>query len=122
MDYQNTTLIDFKSPVLGTQHAGLKTMRDFRNEIAPCRTFCFLHELEMLLDAGLIKGGDISNAIVYIDKELTPETAEKLKKAFERGHWVKSELPPGSRVAGGCLLGWVTLYKLQTAMQSHHKV
>lgn len=49
MDYQITTLIDFNSPVLGTQHAGLKSIKDFKSEIAPCRTFCFLHELEMLL-------------------------------------------------------------------------
>ena len=48
IDYQITTLIDFNSPVLGTQHAGLKTIKDFKAEIAPCRTFCFLHELEML--------------------------------------------------------------------------
>jgi UDP-3-O-[3-hydroxymyristoyl] N-acetylglucosamine deacetylase/3-hydroxyacyl-[acyl-carrier-protein] dehydratase len=56
MDYQITTLIDFNSPVLGTQHAGLKTIKDFKTEIAPCRTFCFLHELEMLLNNDLIKG------------------------------------------------------------------
>jgi UDP-3-O-[3-hydroxymyristoyl] N-acetylglucosamine deacetylase/3-hydroxyacyl-[acyl-carrier-protein] dehydratase len=55
-EYSITTLIDFNSPVLGTQHAGLKHIRDFKNEIAPCRTFCFLHELEMLLDNNLIKG------------------------------------------------------------------
>ena len=47
-EYSVTTLIDFNSPVLGTQHASLKTMTDFKTEIAPCRTFCFLHELEML--------------------------------------------------------------------------
>ncbi|MBS1611058.1 MAG: UDP-3-O-acyl-N-acetylglucosamine deacetylase, partial [Bacteroidetes bacterium] len=58
MEYSITTLIDFNSPVLGTQHAGLKHIRDFKDEIAPCRTFCFLHELEMLLDHNLIKGGD----------------------------------------------------------------
>src|SRR5580658_5586448 len=57
MDYKITTLIDFNSPVLGTQHAGLKSMADFKTEIAPCRTFCFLHELETLLDNDLIKGG-----------------------------------------------------------------
>jgi UDP-3-O-[3-hydroxymyristoyl] N-acetylglucosamine deacetylase/3-hydroxyacyl-[acyl-carrier-protein] dehydratase len=67
-DYMITTLIDFNSPVLGTQHAGLKTMRDFKKEIAPCRTFCFLHELEALLENNLIKGGDINNAIVVVDK------------------------------------------------------
>ncbi len=84
MDYQITTLIDFNSPVLGTQHAGLKTMRDFRNEIAPCRTFCFLHELEMLLDNDLIKGGDINNAIVVVDKPVTDEEMNRLAKIFKR--------------------------------------
>lgn len=84
MDYQITTLIDFNSPVLGTQHAGLKTMREFKTEIAPCRTFCFLHELEMLLDNNLIKGGDINNAIVIVDKPLTSEEMGRLAKAFQR--------------------------------------
>ncbi|MBX9891615.1 MAG: bifunctional UDP-3-O-[3-hydroxymyristoyl] N-acetylglucosamine deacetylase/3-hydroxyacyl-ACP dehydratase [Chitinophagaceae bacterium] len=84
MDYQITTLIDFNSPVLGTQHAGLKTMRDFRNEIAPCRTFCFLHELEMLLDNDLIKGGDINNAIVVVDKPVTDDEMSRLAKIFKR--------------------------------------
>src|SRR5215831_16568631 len=79
-----TTLIDFNSPVLGTQHAGLKTMADFKAEIAPCRTFCFLHELEMLLDNNLIKGGDINNAIVVVDKPVTKEEMARLAKAFRR--------------------------------------
>src|SRR3984885_750718 len=83
-DYKITTLIDFNSPVLGTQHAGLKTMKDFKTEIAPCRTFCFLHELEMLLDNNLVKGGDINNAIVVVDKPVTPEEMERLAKAFKR--------------------------------------
>ncbi|MBG9376517.1 bifunctional UDP-3-O-[3-hydroxymyristoyl] N-acetylglucosamine deacetylase/3-hydroxyacyl-ACP dehydratase [Panacibacter sp. DH6] len=84
MEYQITTLIDFNSPVLGTQHAGLKTMRDFKAEIAPCRTFCFLHELEMLLDHNLIKGGDINNAIVVVDKPVTEEEMKRLAKVFKR--------------------------------------
>lgn len=84
MEYQITTLIDFNSPVLGTQHAGLKSMRDFKAEIAPCRTFCFLHELEMLLDNNLIKGGDINNAIVVVDKQVTPEEMTRLAKIFKR--------------------------------------
>src|SRR5687767_12376511 len=83
-DYKVTTLIDFNSPVLGTQHAGLKTMREFRTEIAPCRTFCFLHELEMLLEHNLIKGGDINNAIVVVDKPVTEKEMERLAKAFGR--------------------------------------
>ena len=81
-NYEITTMVDFGTKVLGTQNATLKDISEFKEEISSARTFSFLHELEMLLDAGLIKGGDISNAIVYVDKELTPETAEKLKKAF----------------------------------------
>jgi UDP-3-O-[3-hydroxymyristoyl] N-acetylglucosamine deacetylase/3-hydroxyacyl-[acyl-carrier-protein] dehydratase len=84
LDYQITTLIDFNSPVLGTQYAQLKSMRNFINEIAPCRTFSFLHELEMLLDNNLIKGGDINNAIVIVDKPVTQEEMARLAKAFNR--------------------------------------
>jgi len=90
--YQITTLIDFNSPVLGTQHAGLKHMRDFKQEIAPCRTFCFLHELEALLAHNLIKGGDINNAIVVVDKPVTEEEMGRLAKIFKRDKMeVKSE-------------------------------
>jgi UDP-3-O-[3-hydroxymyristoyl] N-acetylglucosamine deacetylase/3-hydroxyacyl-[acyl-carrier-protein] dehydratase len=84
VDYQITTLIDFNSPVLGTQHAGLKTIKDFKTEIAPCRTFCFLHELETLLEHDLIKGGDINNAIVVVDKPVTDDEMNRLAKAFKR--------------------------------------
>jgi UDP-3-O-[3-hydroxymyristoyl] N-acetylglucosamine deacetylase/3-hydroxyacyl-[acyl-carrier-protein] dehydratase len=84
IDYQITTLIDFNSPVLGTQHAGLKSIKDFKNEIAPCRTFVFLHELEMLLENNLIKGGDINNAIVVVDKPLTDAEMDRLAKTFKR--------------------------------------
>jgi len=92
MEYKVTTLIDFNSPVLGTQHAGLKRMQDFKTEIAPCRTFCFLHELETLLDNNLIKGGDINNAIVVVDKPVTEEEMSRLAKVFKRDKIeVKSE-------------------------------
>lgn len=84
LEYKITTLIDFNSPVLGTQHAGLKRMSDFKNEVASCRTFCFLHELETLLEHNLIKGGDINNAIVVVDKPLSEAEAERLAKAFGR--------------------------------------
>jgi UDP-3-O-[3-hydroxymyristoyl] N-acetylglucosamine deacetylase/3-hydroxyacyl-[acyl-carrier-protein] dehydratase len=83
-NYQITTLIDFNSPVLGTQHASLKSINEFKSEIAPCRTFCFLHELEMLLDNNLVKGGDINNAIVVVDKPLTNDEMNRLAKAFGR--------------------------------------
>lgn len=91
-EYKITTLIDFNSPVLGTQHAQIKRMAEFKNEIAPCRTFCFLHELEMLLDNNLIKGGDINNAIVVVDKKVNEEEMLRLAKAFKRERIeVKSE-------------------------------
>lgn len=81
-NYEISTMVDFGTKVLGTQNATLKNISEFKDEFSSARTFSFLHEIEMLLDAGLIKGGDISNAIVYVDKDLTPETTEKLKKAF----------------------------------------
>jgi UDP-3-O-[3-hydroxymyristoyl] N-acetylglucosamine deacetylase/3-hydroxyacyl-[acyl-carrier-protein] dehydratase len=84
LDYQITTLIDFNSPVLGTQHAALTSIKDFKAEISPCRTFCFLHELEALLKHDLIKGGDINNAIVVVDKPVTDEEMERLAKVFKR--------------------------------------
>src|SRR5947207_8912559 len=91
-EYSITTLIDFNSPVLGTQHAGLKHIRDFKNEIAPCRTFCFLHELEMLLDNNLIKGGDFDNAIVVVDKPIDNKEMSRLAKVFGKERIVvKSE-------------------------------
>ncbi|SHL38963.1 bifunctional UDP-3-O-[3-hydroxymyristoyl] N-acetylglucosamine deacetylase/3-hydroxyacyl-ACP dehydratase [Flavobacterium chilense] len=81
-DYQVTTMVDFGTKVLGTQNATLKSIADFKNEIASSRTFSFLHELESLLEHGLIKGGDLNNAIVYVDKEISESTMENLKKAF----------------------------------------
>lgn len=82
--YQVTTMVDFGTKVLGTQNATLTDISKFKDEISDSRTFSFLHELEMLLENGLIKGGDLNNAIVYVDKELSPETMERLKKAFKK--------------------------------------
>jgi UDP-3-O-[3-hydroxymyristoyl] N-acetylglucosamine deacetylase / 3-hydroxyacyl-[acyl-carrier-protein] dehydratase len=81
-EYQVTTMVDFGTKVLGTQNATLKSMADFKEEISDSRTFSFLHELETLLEHGLIKGGDLNNAIVYVDKEISPETMDRLKVAF----------------------------------------
>lgn len=83
-DYQITTLIDFNSKTLGTQHATLKHISEFRTEIAPCKTFCFLHELEYLLQNNLIKGGDLSNAIVVVDKVVSDEELDRLAKIFDK--------------------------------------
>ena len=81
-DYQVTAMVDFGTKVLGTQNASMKSISQFKTEIADCRTFSFLHELETLLENGLIKGGDLNNAIVYVDKEISAETMDRLKIAF----------------------------------------
>ena len=83
-EFEVTALIDYGSSVLGPQHAHLDKMVNFGEEIASARTFSFLRELEPLLDQGLIKGGDLNNAIVYVDQEIAPATLKKLKKAFDR--------------------------------------
>jgi UDP-3-O-[3-hydroxymyristoyl] N-acetylglucosamine deacetylase/3-hydroxyacyl-[acyl-carrier-protein] dehydratase len=82
--YNITTLVDFGTNILGTQNATLNKISDFKKEISEARTFSFLHDLEMLLDHNLIKGGDLNNAIVYVDQVISNETMEKLKKAFNK--------------------------------------
>ena len=83
-NYRINTLIDFNSPVLGTQHAALKNITDFNSEIASSRTFCFFHELEILLANNLIKGGDINNAIVVVDKDVTQQQINRISKVFNK--------------------------------------
>ena len=83
-EYQVTTMVDFGTKVLGTQNASLQTISEFKEEIADSRTFSFLHELETLLQNGLIKGGDLNNAIVYVDKEISPQTMDRLRLAFKK--------------------------------------
>jgi len=83
-EYQVTTMVDFGTKVLGTQNATLQHLSDFKTEIADSRTFSFLHEIEMLLEHGLIKGGDLNNAIVYVDKELSEATMTRLQDAFKK--------------------------------------
>ncbi len=83
-EYQVTTMVDFGTKVLGTQNATLNSLSKFKDEIASSRTFSFLHELENLLENGLIKGGDLNNAIVYVDKKLSTDTMKKLKVAFKK--------------------------------------
>jgi UDP-3-O-[3-hydroxymyristoyl] N-acetylglucosamine deacetylase/3-hydroxyacyl-[acyl-carrier-protein] dehydratase len=80
--YQVTAMVDFETKVLGTQNASIRHISEFKDEISDSRTFSFLHEIEMLLEHGLIKGGDLNNAIVYVDKELSTKTMEKLRTAF----------------------------------------
>ncbi|MCL7762743.1 bifunctional UDP-3-O-[3-hydroxymyristoyl] N-acetylglucosamine deacetylase/3-hydroxyacyl-ACP dehydratase [Polaribacter sp. Z014] len=83
-EYQVTAMVDFGTKILGTQNANLEKISDFKEKIAAARTFSFLHEIEMLLEHDLIKGGDLNNAIVYVDKQLSTETMAKLKKAFNK--------------------------------------
>jgi UDP-3-O-[3-hydroxymyristoyl] N-acetylglucosamine deacetylase / 3-hydroxyacyl-[acyl-carrier-protein] dehydratase len=82
--FKVSVLIDYNSPVLGTQHAVLKHISDFKTEIASCRTFCFLHELEVLLQNNLIKGGDLNNAIVVVDQAVEAKELDRLAGIFNK--------------------------------------
>lgn len=73
INYRITVMVDYKSPVLGTQHASMYHIGEFNDQIAPCRTFVFLRELEFLASNNLIKGGDLDNAIVLVDKVDVPQ-------------------------------------------------
>jgi len=84
--YRCTVMVDYNSEVLGTQHAGIYDISQFKSEISKCRTFVFLHELEALLQHNLIKGGDLDNAIVLVDKELPKEKLDYLRKVFKQEH------------------------------------
>ena len=77
-DFVIDVSIDFNSDILKPQSANLKRLSHFNKEIANCRTFVFLHDILMLLDQGLIKGGDLDNAIVIADKPMTDEQLEIL--------------------------------------------
>ena len=79
--FEVITMIDFNSPTLGQQYASIDSLDNYVEEIAPCRTFVFLHELELLFNQGLIKGGDLENAIVIVD-QMVPQ--EKLDDLAER--------------------------------------
>ena len=83
-DYQITSMVDFGTKILGTQNMTMNSLSEFKEEIADARTFSFLHELETLLDHNLIKGGDLNNAIVYVDQPISEKTMTKLLKAFNK--------------------------------------
>jgi len=83
-DYRVTVMVDYNSPVLGSQHASLTNINQFSKEIASCRTFCFLHELEMLQKQNLIKGGDLNNAIVVVDRIVQDDELDHLAKLFNK--------------------------------------
>lgn len=80
-DYRLTVMIDYQNPVLGSQHTGLFNLeKEFVSEFSSARTFCFLHEVEALHAQGLIKGGNLDNAIVIVDRELPDEEIKRITK------------------------------------------
>ena len=82
--YRSTVMVDYNSPVLGSQHASISEIQEFHKEIASSRTFCFLHELEELVNNNLIKGGDLNNAIVIVDKQISNNEMTNLAKLFNK--------------------------------------
>ena len=83
-EFQLSVMIDFNSLVLPPQNAVLKQINQFGDEIAPCRTFVFLHELEILLNNNLIKGGDINNAIIFVDRVISRKELDHLADIFNK--------------------------------------
>ena len=79
-----SVMIDYDSNVLTTQYAILDHIEDFKEQIAPCRTFVFLHELEYLIQHNLIRGGDLNNAIVFVDKIISQEELDRLAAFFNK--------------------------------------
>ena len=80
-NYRITVMVDYRSPALGTQHASMMRLTDFKEEISTCRTFVFMRELEQLAANGLIKGGDLDNAIVLVERDdISDEEINKLRK------------------------------------------
>lgn len=83
-NYRVTVMVDYQNPALGSQHSGLFDLeKEFVSEFAPARTFCFLSEVEQLSKANLIKGGDIDNAVVIVDKQMSQEELDTLAKTLE---------------------------------------
>jgi len=83
-NYSQNVLVDYNSNVLTNQYADLNCIQDFATEIASARTFVFLHELQFLIEHNLVKGGDLNNAIVIVDKEIDKATLDKLSKFFNK--------------------------------------
>lgn len=77
-DYRLTVMVDYNSPILGSQHASITDLGQFPRDIASSRTFCFLHELETLFRQNLIKGGDLDNAIVVVDRVVQDDELQHL--------------------------------------------
>ena len=79
--FRVTVMVDYQNPALGSQHSGMFDLEnEFVSEFAPARTFSFLSEVEMLADSGLIKGGNLDNAVVIVDKSVSENEIKQLKK------------------------------------------
>ena len=100
-EYRLTVMVDYNSEVLGTQHATMYHLGEFKEQISSCRTFVFLHELEGLLQHNLIKGGDLDNAIVLVEKVIPVEKLDYLAKVFNK---------PDVQVKGKGVLNNTTLH------------
>ena len=90
--YRMTVLVDYQNPALGSQHSGMFDIQEFETEFAPARTFCFLSELEPLIDQGLIKGGNIDNAVVIVDHDMGEEKVLEIKEKLG----IKSDVRVGT--------------------------
>jgi UDP-3-O-[3-hydroxymyristoyl] N-acetylglucosamine deacetylase / 3-hydroxyacyl-[acyl-carrier-protein] dehydratase len=83
-DYRLSVMVDYQNPALGSQHTGLFDLeKEFATEFAPARTFCFLSEVEMLAEQGLIKGGDLNNAVVIVDRKLDDKQLSELQSKLK---------------------------------------
>lgn len=76
--------VKYNTKVLDEQNASLHDLKDFETEIAPCRTFVFLHELETLISRNLIKGGDLTNAIVFVNRKVSDEELDRIATFFRK--------------------------------------
>ena len=83
-EYAVEVKIDYNSEILGIQNSAISSIKEFNSEISSSRTFCFLHELEVLLANNLIKGGDVNNAIVIVEEEISKEKLTKLANTFNK--------------------------------------
>ena len=85
--FRISIMVDYENPALGSQHSGMFDLeKEFTGEFAPARTFCFLSEVEMLVDQGLIKGGSIDNAVVIVDHEIDKEGLKRLSDKLKLKH------------------------------------
>jgi len=100
-DFRVTVMVDYNSPLLGTQHAAMYKLDDFANEIAACRTFVFVRELELLVKNNLIKGGDLDNAIVICDTDIPQQKLDELAALLGK---------PSVKVEGKGILNNIKLY------------